>query len=236
VRARHKRVWASVERTPEQVTEEVFQEARRPDLEGKRPWVMLVDGHEGQLKDIHAAIERHGVEVTLILDFIHVLEYLWKAAWCFFIPGCQEAEAWVGERALQILFGNILWVETGELAIVAVVFTLIALVHFLFYKEFLFVSFDFETARAQGLRAHFWNFLLYLTLGIAIAVAIRSMGVLLVFAFLVAPPMTARLLSDRMGRMFALAMAFGVVSVPIGLSLAFAFDLPTGTAVAGGWP
>jgi hypothetical protein len=60
VRARHKRVWASVERTPEEVTEEVFQEARRRDPEEKRSWVMLVDGHEGQLEDIHAAIERHG--------------------------------------------------------------------------------------------------------------------------------------------------------------------------------
>jgi hypothetical protein len=113
VRARHKRVWASVERTPEQVTEEVLQEARRRDPEGKRPWVMLVDGHEGQLEDIHAAIERHGVEVTLILDFIHVLEYLWKAAWCFFVPGCQEAEAWVGERALQILRGKASDVAAG---------------------------------------------------------------------------------------------------------------------------
>jgi hypothetical protein len=113
VRARHKRVWASVERTPEQVTEEVLQEARRRDPEGKRPWVMLVDGHEGQLEDIHAAIEWHGVEVTLILDFIHVLEYLWKAAWCFFVPGCQEAEAWVGERALQILRGKASDVAAG---------------------------------------------------------------------------------------------------------------------------
>lgn len=112
-RARHKRVWASVERTPEQVTEEVFQEARRRDPEGKRPWVMLVDGHEGQLEDIHAAIERHGVELTLILDFIHVLEYVWKAAWCFFVPGCQEAEAWVGERALQILRGKASDVAAG---------------------------------------------------------------------------------------------------------------------------
>ena len=69
------RVWASVERTPEQVTEEVCQEARRRDPEGKRPWVMWVEGHEGQLEDIHAAIERHGVELTLILDFIRVLEH-----------------------------------------------------------------------------------------------------------------------------------------------------------------
>jgi len=112
-RARHKRVWASVERTPAEVTEEAFQEARRRDPEGKRPWVMLVDGHEGQLEDIHAAIERHGVKLTLILDFIHVLEYLWKAAWCFFAPGCQEAEAWVGERALQILRGKASDVAAG---------------------------------------------------------------------------------------------------------------------------
>ncbi len=139
----------------------------------------------------------------------------------------------VGEaRTLRILFGNILSVQTGELVTLVLVFGLIAAVHFLFYKEFLFVSFDFETAQAQGLNARFWNLLLYLTLGIAIAVAIRSMGVLLVFAFLVAPPITARLLADRMGRMFLLSMAFGAFSVPIGLYLAFTIDLPTGTAVA----
>jgi zinc transport system permease protein len=139
----------------------------------------------------------------------------------------------VGEaRTLRILFGNILSVETGELVILALVFALIAAVHFLFYKEFLFVSFDFETAQAQGLNARFWNLLLYLTLGIAIAAAIRSMGVLLVFAFLVAPPITARLVADRVGRMFLLAMAFGALSVPIGLYLAFVIDLPTGTAIA----
>ncbi|MFQ6673137.1 MAG: metal ABC transporter permease, partial [Candidatus Tectimicrobiota bacterium] len=135
----------------------------------------------------------------------------------------------VGEaRTLRILFGNILSVETGELVTLALVFILIAAVHFLFYKEFLFVSFDFETAQGQGLNARFWNLLLYLTLGIAIAAAIRSMGVLLVFAFLVAPPITARLLADRMERMFLLAMAFGALSVPIGLYFAFVIDLPTG--------
>ncbi|MFQ5803861.1 MAG: metal ABC transporter permease, partial [Candidatus Methylomirabilales bacterium] len=139
----------------------------------------------------------------------------------------------VGEaRTLRILFGNILSVETGELVTLALVFILIAAVHFLFYKEFLFVSFDFETAQGQGLNARFWNLLLYLTLGIAIAAAIRSMGVLLVFAFLVAPPITARLLADRMERMFLLAMAFGALSVPIGLYFAFVIDLPTGTAIA----
>jgi hypothetical protein len=67
---------------------------------------MLVDGHEGQLEHIHACIERYRVDVTLILDFIHLLEYLWKAAWCFHPPGSEEAEQWVGDRALQILKGE----------------------------------------------------------------------------------------------------------------------------------
>lgn len=105
-RARNKRVWASVQRAPQAVTEEVFAEALQRDPERRRLWVMLVDGHEGQLEHIHAGIEHHRVKVTLILDFIHVLEYLWKAAWGFFTPGSEEAEQWVGDRALQILKGK----------------------------------------------------------------------------------------------------------------------------------
>jgi hypothetical protein len=110
-RARDKRVWASVAREPSAVTEEVFQEALRRDPQQRRPWVMLVDGHEGQLDQIHAAIERHQVKLTLVLDFIHVLEYLWKAAYGFHAPGTQAAEAWVAERALRILRG-----ESSEVA------------------------------------------------------------------------------------------------------------------------
>jgi hypothetical protein len=112
-RARNKRVWARVQRAPQAVTEEVFAEALQRDPERRRPWVMLVDGHEGQLEHIHAGIGHHRVEVTLILDFIHVLEYLWKAAWGFFTPGSEEAEQGVGDRALQILKGKASDVAAG---------------------------------------------------------------------------------------------------------------------------
>jgi hypothetical protein len=112
-RARNKRVWASVERDPGKVTEELFEEAQRRDPEQKRPWVMLVDGHRDQLKHIWANIKHFGVEVILILDFIHVLEYLWKAAYCFHPPGSEQAEAWVAERALRILKGKASTVAGG---------------------------------------------------------------------------------------------------------------------------
>ncbi len=63
-RARNKRVWASAERDHEVVCEEVFQEALRRDPEKRRTWVMPVDGHEDQLRHIHAYIRRHKVQVA----------------------------------------------------------------------------------------------------------------------------------------------------------------------------
>ncbi len=57
LRARNKRVWASVERDPGKVTEELFEETHRRDPEHRRLWVMLVDGHKDQLKHIWANIK-----------------------------------------------------------------------------------------------------------------------------------------------------------------------------------
>ena len=140
----------------------------------------------------------------------------------------------VGEaRNLKVLFGNILSVHTGEMVALGVLLAVLAIVHVVFYKEFLFVSFDPETAQAQGINVRGWDLLLYLTIGLAIAFSIHSMGVLLVFALLLVPAMTARLVAHRMMALFTLAIGFGVVAVPLGLYLAVRIDLPTGTAVAG---
>lgn len=105
-RARNKRVWASVEKTPEAVTKEVFDEALRRDPRRKRRWVALVDGDRHQIDRVRAAARSAGVEVTLVLDLIHVLEHLWKAAWCFFEEGDKRIERWVTERGLGILQGR----------------------------------------------------------------------------------------------------------------------------------
>lgn len=105
-RAKNKRVWARVEKSAEEVTREVFEEARHRDPEHKRSWVVLVDGDSHQIDRVHREARRCGVEVTLVVDFIHVLEYLWKAAWCFFEEGDKEAERWVTERAFAVLQGN----------------------------------------------------------------------------------------------------------------------------------
>ncbi len=105
-RAKNKRVWARVEKSAEEVTREVFEEAQHRDPEHKRQWVVLVDGDRHQIDRVRREAMRCGVEVTLVIDFIHVLEYLWKAAWCFFDEGDKEAERWVTERAFAVLQGQ----------------------------------------------------------------------------------------------------------------------------------
>lgn len=110
----NKRVWASVVREPSAVIEEAFKEALRRDPNKERQWVILVDGQQQQLRYIRACMERYELTaVPIVLDFVHVLEYLWKAAYCFEAEGTEEAEAWVQGRALKVLHGKCSDVAAG---------------------------------------------------------------------------------------------------------------------------
>jgi hypothetical protein len=110
---RNKRVWASVERECEDVIEEAFKEACQRDPEHQREWVVLVDGLPHQLKLIDRVMKRLDVKATIVMDFIHVLEYLWKAAWCLFEKGDNLVEEWIEERAIKILNGKCNQVAKG---------------------------------------------------------------------------------------------------------------------------
>ena len=73
----------------------------------------MVDGEENQLSYIHKQLASCNLEATIVLDFIHVLEYLWKASYCFHEAGSEKAEQWVAEKALQILRGKSAEVGAG---------------------------------------------------------------------------------------------------------------------------
>jgi hypothetical protein len=105
-KVQNKRVWASVERDAEDVIDELFEEALRREPQNDRQWVVLVDGEPPQLARIQAAARRHAVSVTIVIDFIHVLEYLWGAARGFYPGDAQATEAWVQARALKVLQGQ----------------------------------------------------------------------------------------------------------------------------------
>jgi len=105
-RAKAKWVTASVADDAAEVIGRVFDEAESRDPEHKRRWVALVDGNCHQIERINAEAEQREVNVAVVVDLIHVLEYLWGAVWCFFAEGDTAAEEWVRDRALAVLEGK----------------------------------------------------------------------------------------------------------------------------------
>jgi hypothetical protein len=83
-----------------------FAEADRRDPDHQRTWIALADGHVSQLDWIQAQAAARDITVTILIDFIHVLEYLWKAAWCFHPPRDPAMEDWVIAQGLDILHGR----------------------------------------------------------------------------------------------------------------------------------
>lgn len=109
----HKRVWASVEKKPEEVVQEMIAEGLRRDPRKRKKWVVLVDGGVHQLKLVKEALECQMISATIILDIIHVLEYLWKASHAFFGEASSHGEGWVTERLRRILQGQVVSVAAG---------------------------------------------------------------------------------------------------------------------------
>ncbi len=102
--AANKWLTASIVKNTGTVIKHVFGEADRRDPKHRRTWVALVDGNNHQIQRIKSEAKARGVKVTIVVDFIHVLEYLWTAAGCLF-PTLNPAE-WVHLQATRVLEGH----------------------------------------------------------------------------------------------------------------------------------
>lgn len=135
-------------------------------------------------------------------------------------------------RLIGFLFGSILTVTPGELALIAglgaVVLALIAR----FFRPLLAVALDEQGARASGLPVSALNVMLAALAAVTITVAMRAVGLLLVAALMVLPVMSAARLAWSVRSTVFLAMALGAASSLVGLALAYAFNTaPGGTIV-----
>jgi hypothetical protein len=109
----NKRVWASIEKTPEAVIAEMIEEARARDPGHEKTWVALVDGNKAQIRTLRRMAKEKKTELTIVVDIIHVIEYLWDAGRVFYPQGGQELEDWVSHRLGGILKGKAGYVAGG---------------------------------------------------------------------------------------------------------------------------
>ena len=131
----------------------------------------------------------------------------------------------------DLLYGNAVAVPPGTLAIMAGTAVVLLLVHAVFFRNFVFVSFDGEMARTLGYRTWLWDLLLFETFAIASSVATRSIGALPVFGFMVLPPAAGLLLGKRLWQVFAISVGIAIASTGIGYVASWQLQLPTGACM-----
>ena len=135
------------------------------------------------------------------------------------------------EHLKNVLVGRIEWVMPHEVAIAAVVYAAIGVVHWIFRKPFYLISERPDEAFRSGMNVRAWDFLFYLTFGVVISISVKVAGVLLVFVFLVVPAIAAVMITDNHLRQLLIGWTMGTVVTVLGMLVSYHVSLPSGPAV-----
>jgi len=134
-----------------------------------------------------------------------------------------------GMEALKSMFnGNILWATWGEISIVAVVYVLLAGLHYFFRKRFYAISFG---VGSEAKSSFLWEFLFFASFAVVITLAVNLAGILLVFALLIIPAFSASIISTTFVSRLGLGWFLAVIGSIVGLLLSYNVDLPVGATV-----
>jgi manganese/iron transport system permease protein/iron/zinc/copper transport system permease protein len=129
------------------------------------------------------------------------------------------------------LFGNILAVGDRDLYAIAAVAAATALIVFLIYKQLLFTTFDPDVARFYGVPSEWIDTLFSMILAAVIVVSMQVMGVTLIAASIVIPPIIARLLTDSFHRVMILSTIIGAFCGAGGIYASYFVDIASGAAI-----
>lgn len=129
------------------------------------------------------------------------------------------------------LFGNVLGITQADVAAIVAVTLIAAAALFVGYKHLLFTTFDPDVARFYGVPSGWIDAAFSLLLAAVIVVSLRVLGVTMIAAAIVIPPISARLLTDDFSKMLALSVAIGALCGLGGLYASFYVDVSSGASV-----
>lgn len=156
-----------------------------------------------------------------------VIGVFFAAAFGLGIVLISTQSSYTGDLA-SFLFGQILALGDADVIMVAIVGSALVLTTLALRKELVTVSLDRETAAAMGMRVFVLDLALYLMVTLAIVISLQAVGNILVLALLITPAAAARMLTDRLGTMMAIAALIGAGGAVAGLYVSFHFDLAAG--------
>ena len=132
----------------------------------------------------------------------------------------------------EVLFGNILSVSWQQISITGIVFGAIALVQLVFFRKFSSLTESFENGLTHLVGIfNVWNFLFYISIGLAIVFAVKINGVIPVFSYLIIPAVSAIMLTKNKTMVFVIAFVISILASFFGLDFSFHYDFPAGSSI-----
>ena len=132
----------------------------------------------------------------------------------------------------DLLFGQILAVNTSDVYIVIFLLIVVSLSILIFFKQLLFYSFDPIGAEVKGLNTTFLNYLFLILLSIAIVGSLQTVGIILVLSMLIIPAAAAKLITNTFVSSIRISILFGIFSSVVGLYLSYFWNLPSGPSMS----
>ena len=129
------------------------------------------------------------------------------------------------------LFGNILTITFGDIALLAGLAVILAIFFILYLRPIIYVAFDREFARSQGIPVQIFEYILMMFIALTIVACLRMVGIVLVISLLTIPQMTANLFTHRFHRIIWLSIGIGYLSCLGGLMISYYLNVPSGAAI-----
>ena len=132
----------------------------------------------------------------------------------------------------DLLIGEILGVNTGELYLSLGLAALVIAGLYIFHRQLVYTTFDPVGAAVVGIRTRLVEYVLLALLALVIVIGIQAAGIVLVMAMLITPAATGFLLARRFVDVMIIGALVGVISAVVGMYLSFHANMPTGPVMA----
>jgi manganese/iron transport system permease protein/iron/zinc/copper transport system permease protein len=129
------------------------------------------------------------------------------------------------------LFGNILGITNQDLVVIGLVTVAAMISMFFMYRPLLFSTFDNEAARIFGIKTGAVQLAFSILLTLSIIASMNVVGVTMIAATLIAPAMTARMMTESFSRMLIYSVLIGAATGVIGMYLSYVFNIASGAAI-----
>lgn len=170
---------------------------------------------------------RHKTMIVPQEAYIGIVYVVFAAASILVLSRAPEG----GEELKSLLVGHLLFIEWHEIIKILLLYTVVALLHWILRDKFWSISNSYEDAQASGQSVKTIDFLFYASFGVIVTSSTEMAGVLLVFAFLVVPAVCGMLITSSIKLRLFVGWGVGILASTIGMIISYYLDLPTGAAV-----